>query len=170
MSEQLLMIALRVLHIGGGIFWVGSVLFLNLFVLPAFQASGTDGAKMASMLMRGGRIQRVIIHSALLTIITGFLIYGRFIIITDGAWARTVPAMGYGVGAIAAVIAFLLGILINAPAAKRIQQLGADRGGSLTAEQQNEMARLRDRMSTGSRFVLPLLIIAVISMAISRYL
>jgi hypothetical protein len=125
---------------------------------------------MTAILMRGGRIQRVIIHSALLTIITGFLIYGRYIMITDGAWARTVPAMGYGVGAIAAVIAFLIGILINAPAAKRIQQLGAGQGGSLTAEQQSEMARLRDRMSTASRFILPLLIIAVISMAISRYL
>lgn len=170
MSEQFLMIALRLLHIGAGIFWVGSVFFLNLFVLPAFQAGGPDGARMTTMLMRGGRIQRVIIHSALLTIITGFLIYGRYIMITDGAWARTVPAMGYGVGAIAAVIAFLIGILINAPAAKRIQHLGAIDGGSLTAEQQNEMARLRDRMSTASRFVLPLLIIAVISMAISRYL
>lgn len=170
MSEQLLMIVLRLLHIGAGIFWVGSVFFLNLLVLPAIQAGGPDGAKMTTMLMRGGRIQRVIIHSALLTIITGFLIYGRFIMITDGAWARTVPAMGYGVGAIAAVIAFLIGILINAPAAKRIQHLGASQGGSLTAEQQNEMARLRDRMSTASRFILPLLIIAVISMAISRYL
>jgi hypothetical protein len=125
---------------------------------------------MATILMRGGRIQRVIIHSALLTIITGFLIYGRYIMITDGAWARTVPAMGYGVGAIAAVIAFLIGILINAPAAKRIQHIGASHGGSLTAEQQSEMVRLRNRMSASSRFAIPLLIIAVISMAISRYL
>ena len=170
MSEQLLMITLRLLHIGAGIFWVGSVLFLNLFVLPAIQAGGPDGAKMAALLMRGGRIQRAIIHSALLTIVTGFVIYGRFIMITDGAWARTVPAMGYGVGAIAAVIAFLLAILVNAPAAKRIQEIGASAGGSLTAEQQGEMARLRDRMATASRFALPLLIVAVISMAISRYL
>ncbi len=170
MSEQLLMITLRLLHIGAGILWVGSVFFMNLFVLPAIQAGGPDGAKVAAVLMQGGRIQRAIIHSALLTIVTGFVIYGRLIMITDGAWARTVPAMGYGVGAITAVIAFLIGILVNVPAAKRMQEIGASAGGALSADQQAEMTRLRDRMATASRFVLPLLIVAVISMAISRYL
>ncbi|HUF29387.1 MAG TPA: hypothetical protein VMM77_01900 [Gemmatimonadaceae bacterium] len=170
MSEQLIMITLRLLHIGAGVFWVGSVLFMNIFVLPPIQAAGPEGGKLAAVLMRGGRIQRAMIHAALVTMISGFLIYGRFIMVTDGAWASSVPAMGYGLGAIASVIAFLLGILIGAPAARRLQAIGANDGGPLTADQEGEVRRLRARMSTASRFALPLLVVAVISMAVSRYL
>lgn len=169
-SEQILMMVLRLLHIGAGVFWVGSVFFLNFFAIPALQAAGADGPRFTGLLMRGGRVQRALIHSGLVTIVSGLVIYWRFIAETEGAWARSTPAMGYGVGAIAAIIAFLIGITVNAPAARRLQAIGAAPGGAPSAEQQAEAARIRARMASASRITLVLLVAAVISMSVSRYL
>lgn len=168
-SDQLLMIALRLLHVLAGVFWVGSVFFLNLYALPAIQTAGADGPRFMGLLMHGGRVQRALIHAGIVTIVSGLLIYGRFVMETEGVWARSTAAMGYGVGAIAAIAAFLIGITINAPAARRLQAIGAAAGG-VTAEQQAEVGRIRARVATASRITLVLLLVAVISMAISRYL
>jgi uncharacterized membrane protein len=168
-ADQLLMIVLRLLHIGAGVFWVGCVFFINVFAFPAIQAAGPDGPRFTGLLMRGGKVQRAMIHSAIVTIVAGLLIYGRFIMETEGVWARSATAMGYGVGAIAAVVAFLIGIMVNAPSARRLQALGAS-GAPLDAAQQAEAARIRERMTSASRVTLWLLIVAVVSMAVSRYL
>jgi hypothetical protein len=61
-------------------------------------------------------------------------------------------------------------VTINAPAARRLQTIMGSAGGSPSAEQQAELVRLRERMASISRVVLVLLTVAVISMAISRYL
>lgn len=168
MSNGWLIIVLRVLHIGAGIFWVGSVLFLNLFVGPAVQRAGPDGGRFMGMLMQGGRLTRALTHAATWTIVSGLLIYGLFSMRTEGVWARSAPAMGYGLGAIAALIAFGIGLFVNAPASRRMQQLGA--GGAPDAAQQAELERLRARLTSASRLTLWLLLAAVLSMAISRYL
>jgi uncharacterized membrane protein len=168
-SDQVLMIVLRLLHIGAGVFWVGSVFFLNLFALPAIQAAGPDGPRFMGLLMREGRVQRSLIHAGIVTIVSGFIIYGRFTMETQGLWARSTAAMGYGVGAIAAIVAFAIGIAVNAPSARRLQAIGATPGGP-SAEQQAEAARIRARLAAASRLTLWMLVVAVISMAISRYL
>jgi uncharacterized membrane protein len=168
-ADQVLMMGLRLLHIGAGVFWVGSVFFLNFFAFPAIQAAGADGPRFTGLLMRDGRVQRAMIHAGIVTILAGLVIYGRFVMQTQGAWARSAPAMGYGVGAVASIVAFVIGITVNAPAARRLQAIGGT-GAQLTAEQRDEAARIRSRMASASRITLWLLIIAVISMAISRYL
>jgi uncharacterized membrane protein len=170
MFDQIFMMVLRVIHIGAGLFWVGSVFFMTRFILPAIQEAGPDGGKFAAVLMRGGRVQRAIIESAGVTIVAGLIMYVRYIVQTNGAWARSPVAMGYGVGAVAALVAFILGVTINAPAARRLQAIMGSAGGPPNAEQQAELVRLRERMASTSRIVLVLLTVAVISMAISRYL
>jgi uncharacterized membrane protein len=170
MLDQIFVMVLRVLHIGAGLFWVGSVFFMTRFVLPAIQEAGPDGGKFAAVLMRGGRVQRAMIESAGVTIVAGLFMYGRYIVQTDGVWARSPIAMGYGVGAITAIVAFILGLTINAPAARRMQAIAGSAGGPPSAEQQAEIGRLRERIASTSRIVLGLLTISVISMAVSRYI
>lgn len=168
MTNDLLIMALRVIHIGAGIFWVGSVLFLNVFVAPAAERAGPDGGRFIGMLMQGGRLPRALTHAAIWTVLSGFVIYGLFAKNTDGAWARSTPAMGYGIGAIAALVAFGIGAFVNGPAARRMQQITA--GGAPDAAQLEELTRLRGRLTTASRLTLWLLLAAVLAMAISRYL
>lgn len=170
MFDQILMMVLRVIHIGSGVFWVGSLFFMNRFVLPSIEEAGADGGKFAAVLMRGGRVQRAMMGSAIMTVLAGLAMYIRYIVITDGVWARSTPAMGYGVGAIAALVSLGIGMAINAPAAKRLQTYMGSPGSQLTAEQQAEIGRLRGRMASTTRVIMALLVIAIISMSITRYL
>ena len=170
MLDQIFMMILRVLHIGAGLFWVGSVFFMTRFILPAIQEAGPEGGKFSAVLMRGGRVQRAMMESAGVTIIAGLIMYGRYIMQTDGVWARSTVAMGLGVGAIAAIAAFVLGVTINVPASRRIMAIMASSGSPLSTEQLAEIGRLRGRLASTSRIVLVLLTVAVISMSVSRYL
>lgn len=170
MVDQIFMMILRVLHIGAGLFWVGSMFFMTRFILPAIQEAGPDGGKFSAILMRGGRVQRAMMESAGVTIIAGLIMYGRYIVQTDGAWARSAVAMGLGVGAIAAIAAFVLGVTINVPASRRLMAIMGSAGGPPNAEQLAEIGRLRGRMASTSRIVVVLLTVAIISMSISRYL
>lgn len=170
MSDQILLLVLRVLHIGAGLFWVGAFFFMNHMIMPAIQSAGPDGGRFTALIMRGGRVQRAMFGSAIVTILAGFGMYGYFIAQTDGQWARSTMAMGLGVGGIAALLAFILGVAVNMPAAKRMQTIMAEAKGSPSAEHQAEIGRLRDRMGSISRVVAVLLTIAVLSMASSRYL
>ena len=170
MLDETLMMVLRLVHIGAGVFWVGSMFFLNRFVVPSIQEAGPDGGRFATVLMRGGRIQRAMISAAAATIIAGLIMYIGFIVRTDGQWARSTEAMGYGVGAIAAIIAFGLGMIINAPTSRRLQAMAESISGPPSPEQQAEMGRLRGRLASTSRVILILLTVAIISMSVSRYL
>jgi uncharacterized membrane protein len=170
MSDQILLIILRVLHIGAALFWVGAFFFMNHFIMPALQSAGPDAGKFTALIMRGGRVQRAMAGSAIVTILAGLGMYGYFIAQTDGQWARSNTAMGLGVGAVAALLAFILGLAVNMPGARRMQAIMAEAKGSPSPEQQAELGRIRNRMAAVSRVLSVLLTIAVLSMAVSRYL
>lgn len=170
MSERILLIILRVLHIGAGLFWVGSFFFMNHFIMPALQAAGPEGGKFAGIIMRGGKVQRAMLGSATLTILAGIGLYAYFVVQTDGQWASSTPAMGFGVGAISALLAYVLGLAVNMRAGQRMQAIMTEAKGQPSAEQQAELGQLRSRMASVSRIVGILLTVAILSMAVSRYL
>jgi hypothetical protein len=43
MSDQTYLLILRLLHIGCGISWAGTVIFVAFFIDPAVKSSGPDG-------------------------------------------------------------------------------------------------------------------------------
>lgn len=173
MSDNVVLSMLRTLHIGAGVFWVGGVLFLNLFIFPALKDAGPDAPRVMGWISRGGRLQTALLHSGTLTVLAGFALYGWFIMQTGGEWARSAPAMGYGVGAIAASVAYGLALFVSAPSGKRLQAIGREAAAAKAppaAGQQAEIARLHSRMTAASRAGAVLLVISVIAMSVSRYL
>ncbi len=61
------LIALRILHIGGGVFWVGTTLFAAFFLEPSVSAAGPAGGEVMKRL-NATRFHPVMITLTLLTL------------------------------------------------------------------------------------------------------
>ena len=70
------MLILRIIHIMGGVFWVGSAWMMAGFIQPAAKAAGPDAAKFMQRLMQS-RHSILISVAAVLTVLSGALLYDR---------------------------------------------------------------------------------------------
>ena len=171
MNDHTYIIILRLLHIGFGIFWAGSVFITALFIIPALKTSGPDGAKFMQALNSKG-YPIVMMIAALINIISGFLLIwvlsGGFEPIWFKSWyARTLTS-----GATMALIAFIIGFTINRPAAAKMNRIGqsiAKQGTGPTPEQMNEMTALRNKIFSATNYIAVLLFFAIAGMSIFRY-
>ena len=173
MDERLIMIVLRLFHIVGGIFWVGGILVMAYFLAPAQRDIGEEGGRFLRHVMIQRKLSAWFASAAGLTILSGALLYWRLIDTSNGAWARTPSAMGFGTGAVAGIIGFSVGMSMSGASAKKMGQLGqaiAASGGKPTPEQSAEMGRLGARASKGSRIAAAFLLFAASAMAVARYL
>jgi uncharacterized membrane protein len=164
-----LLVILRLLHVGLGIFWAGAIFFVVLFLEPSVRGAGpAGGAVMKGILDR--RFMIVLPTVALLTLITGFWLYFR---LWGGPAAASPAGMTLGLGGVAATIAFLIGYVIMRPAQLKALKLGSAVAqmpdGPERANATAEMDRLRGRGRNAARIVAVLLAIAVVTMAVGRY-
>ncbi len=68
-------IVLRIIHIVGGVFWVGGSLFLGLFIGPTVNATAEAGQKFMAHLMTKARLATRISAAAGLTVLAGAILY-----------------------------------------------------------------------------------------------
>jgi uncharacterized membrane protein len=173
MSETTITLLLRLIHILAGVFWVGALFIMAGFLVPTVRETGEAGGRFMQHLMLRRRLPVFLGIATLLTVLSGFTMYGRLVAATNGAWADTRPGMAYGIGGLAAVLAAVLGMVISGSAGRRMTAIGqsvAQSGRPPSAEQQAEIERLRGRMSVGTRTAAGLLVVATGAMAIARYL
>jgi uncharacterized membrane protein len=166
-------IILRMIHIAAGIFWVGAAFVLFLFVQPSVKDLGPDGQRFMGHLATRKRLPLVITLSGIVTVLAGLLLYWRASGGLDADWITSGPGLGFTIGAVAAIVTLALGLSITKPAVDRIGALGqeiAGRGGQPTPEQGAEMQRLQGRTVAVGRVTMVLLAIAVVTMAVARYL
>ena len=77
-----------------------------------------------------------------------------------------------GAGAAFAILAMIVGMIVNPPAVQRMGQIAAaaaQRGGPPSPEETAEIQRLQKRMGSANVFVAILLTLAVSAMAVARY-
>jgi len=89
------------------------------------------------------------------------------------AWFKSPFGIGLSIGAIAALITFVLGPTRISPTADRMGKLGAEMvaaGAGATDAQRDEMAQLGARIKRYLTIDSALLAVAVVCMATSRYL
>jgi uncharacterized membrane protein len=166
-----LQIALRVVHIVGGVFWAGGMLFVTHFLEPAVRDSGPDGAKVMQALQKR-RYMDVMPVVAAFTLVSGFWLYFRTFGGAHPGPGASGPALWLGTGGLLALVAFVVGMTLVRPSAVRAGALGVElaqappeRKDALAAE----VARLRRRMRLGGRIVAGLLGLTIICMAVGRY-
>ena len=166
-------IALRLIHVLGGVFWVGAALLNFLFVAPALQAAGPAAAGPVMGTLRKRKLTVVLPTVAVLTLLSGL----RLMMIQSGgfdpAYFETGLGATFAAAGAAAILAFLIGITVAMPAQKRMMVLGpqiaAATDDASRAAAQAEMARLQKRLATVGPIVTVLLILAAAGMAIARY-
>ena len=159
---------LRIIHIVGGVFWVGGTLFMTFFVGPSIGATGEAGQKFVGHLMNNLKLSNRMSAAAGSTVLAGFILYGLDARAGAG-WLRSSFAMGLGIGAAFAIIGMIFGIMIGRTT-KAMAELGAQMQGKPTSDQITQMQSIQRQQATYSRLSVGALVIATIFMAIARYL
>lgn len=169
-----LMIVLRALHIGFGVLWVGAAWMMFLFVQPTLKALGSEVQKnFMGHIVDVRRLTQIITSATFVTVGAGAIMYVLAVI-------RFTPQLFFGsgfgivltIGAIAAIIAFISGLIFIEPGFNRMAKIGAEieaAGGPPKPEQVAELGAIGARLDQVFRADFVLLLIAVISMAIARY-
>lgn len=167
------LLALRLVHIFGGIFWVGSLMFTSFFLMPTIGSSpAIAGQVMAGLQKR--RLFTLLPIVALLTIASGLRLLSIVSAGFSAAYFATPTGRTFAASAAAASIAFLLSVFVSRPGFVRVGRLGAtlpaatDEGvrQRITAE----MQRLGRRVTIANGIVVVLLLFAAAGMATARYL
>jgi uncharacterized membrane protein len=159
---------LRIIHIVAGVFWVGGTLIMTFFVAPTVGAIGEPGQKFVGHLMNNLKFSNRMAAASGLTILAGFILYGLDAR-AGSAWLRSSFAIGLGIGAVFALIGFVYGMMIGRTT-KAMAQLGAQMQGKPSPEQLTGMQTMQKRLATYSMISTVTLILAVVFMAIARYL
>ena len=167
------MIVFRIIHIVSAILWVGSGVFFVAFVGPTLQAFGPEGGKFFAHLVRQRKAVIWFVTVSTLTVVAGAFLYWRDSGGLDILWIRTGIGIGFTVGAIAGIIAWLLVLLVLAPTVNRLIGLGGQisaAGGPPSQEQMSALQALQFRQKRVSFIITALILIAAVAMATARYL
>jgi hypothetical protein len=168
-----LVIVLRFVHVVAGAIWVGMVVFTTFFLMPAIQEVGPDGGKVMAAVQRRG-LMTVMPILALGALISGIWLYLRAAAGMHAEFARSPVGMAFGLGGLAAIAAWVLGVAVLRPSMLKAMALGQSLGPSASAEERQsvmaEAQRLRARAAAASRATAYLLLFSVAAMAVARYL
>lgn len=159
---------LRIVHIVGGVIWVGGTLTMAFFIGPTIGATAEAGQKFVSHLMNNLKFSNRMSAAAGLTILAGLILYGLDAR-AGTAWLRSGMGIGLGIGAGFALIGLVFGILIGRTT-KAMAQFGAQFQGKPTSDQMNQMQAIRKQQATYSNISAAALILALVFMATARYL
>lgn len=166
------MIVLRIIHIFSGVFWLGTVWFFGLFLFPRVHAAGPEGPRMMQRIT-AAPLPQVMTTAATLLALTGVLMYWRDSAGFQWAWMRTPTGLALGLGGMFGLSAWLEGLSTSRPAAERMAKLATQVGagsGPPDPSVVGEMQRLAARLERGVYRSAYLGVIALIGMAIARYL
>ena len=169
---DVLVVALRLVHVVCGVLWVGFAVFTGLLLMPAIQESGPDGAKVVAALQRRG-VMTIMPALAVLTLISGIWLYARDSAGWQPVFLTSAVGMTFGLGGVAALAAFAVGMTVMRPATLRATALAQGMAAVTSAQERDqrtaELQRLRARAAGAGRMVGLLLLVAAAAMAVARF-
>jgi hypothetical protein len=170
---NVVMIVLRLVHMGLGVFWAGAIFFVVIFLEPSVREAGPDGAKVMRGIMRRRYLNWLPLVAGL-TILSGLALLERASVGFNGVWFASPVGMGYTTGGVAAIVALIIGVFVMRRSVLKAAGLGAaleknpdDPNRDTTMVQ---IQALRHRARIAGRWVAGLLTVAVVTMAVARYL
>ena len=107
-----------------------------------------------------------------LTVVSGAWLYWQDSGGFQLTWLTSGAGLGFGIGALAALVSYIMGVAVIGPTGKRVSAFGEamqSAGGPPSAEQLVEMDKAQHTMSSVLRFDFVLLTIALLAMATARY-
>jgi uncharacterized membrane protein len=162
-------IVLRILHIFGAIVWGGGAIMMEFFIAPSIAATAEGGQQVARHLATKVRVHIFMMAAAITTILAGTLLYWRD---SDGftsSWMRSGAGIGFGIGAMFGIIAFVFGAIFGNTNAQ-LGKLSGQIQGRPTSEQLAKIQALQKQARKVSPFHVIGTILAMLFMATARYL
>ena len=163
------MIVMRIIHIVAGVFWVGSTMLFVLFLEPSAAELGPNGGPFMGHLANKKKLPTVLLVASVTTIVAGALLYWRTSSGLDMDWMKSGPGSGFTAGAIAAIVAWLIGFTILRPGMGRLAGM-RQRLGSGDASVRADAESLQRRLRIAGLTNVSLLTLSVVLMASARYL
>jgi len=166
------MIVLRLIHIFSGVMWVGGVALLTWFIVPSLSGAGPAGGGVMKFLLTKTKFGPYFPSLAGLTVLSGIFMFWWDASRSKGVFYASPMGITLSIGGLAGIIGFIFGGAVvgrGANAMARVFRAIDAQGGPPTAEQTAELTALREKLAWASKIVMPLLLIAVIAMAVARY-
>jgi putative copper export protein len=169
---NLYMIILRAIHVAAAVFWVGGTFFFLAVISPTVQEAGPAGGQFMQRLAASGRITARFTLAAILTALSGLLMYWSVSGGFNGTWLRT----GYGIvltiGAVAGLLALGHGFFASRPASDRLGALAKEmiaRNGPPTPEQMKEAQALSAKVGSFAVQTAVIMSVALLAMGTAQY-
>jgi hypothetical protein len=155
---------LRALHILTAALWIGAGAMLTLFIMPSIRRTGAAGGSVIAESMRRG-LGTFMASVAGLAFLSGLSLYWlRFQMLGANAM-HGISATLLAIGALAGVIAMIIGGAILGRTSRQLAQLASAATEEATTAR---IAALHRRAAAASKVALTLLVIALLLMVISR--
>jgi hypothetical protein len=162
----------RILHVGVGVFWAGTIFFVVFLLEPSVRSVGPDGGRVMQALQKRGMLT-ILPVAAVVTILSGGFLFWRTFREFGMDWVATPFGATLTIGAVASLVAFGQGFFFMRPVMIRVGKLGATLGNTPDPQEReallSEIAELKTRSRNHSRWVALWLGIAVVTMAVARY-
>lgn len=166
------MLVFRVLHVAAGVFWAGAIFYFVTLVSPAIRDVGPDGGKVMQALIRRRQLD-LLPALALVTILSGVGLLWRISGGFERVWFSAPTAHTLLLGTVASIVALGIGFFGMRPAALRVgptmQAAMQAPDGPARDARLAEVRALQQRATRLGRGVAVLLAIAVLTMAVARY-
>ena len=162
---------LRLIHILGGIFWVGGGLYSTIFIVPALAKAGPAAGAIMGELQRR-RLFTVLPTVAVLTILSGI----RMIWISsngfEGHYFHTMFGHLITVGGGLGIVGFVFAMFYVRPASVKMGMLAAQLGSAAPEAKagiEAELDSIRKKSSVGTIIAMGALTLSAAIMAVARY-
>jgi len=166
-------VVLRLVHILSGVAWAGTTFFMVSTLIPSVRESGPDIGRFFGRFGGSNRMVVFIGVSNTLTVLSGILLYGA---LTNGFhldWLSSGRGQVLTIGAVAGLLAWLVGMLVMLPVGRRMAKMIDDLaavGGPPTPEQAATLQALRQKQGQAGSWLAIFLAVAVVGMAIAEYI
>ena len=160
---------LRFLHIGAGVFWVGSTLVLATTITPALKGVGEAGQKFVDYLIKHKKFGTNSVGAGAMAGIAGLLLYWHDSQGLTSLWMQSSAGIGFGVGAVLGLIAFVFGVLTDHKL-KALAELRARLESAPSSEKTSHLQILEKQQVSYLKICAGTLTLSLWIMAVSRYL
>lgn len=162
---------LRLVHIFAGALWAGAAVVYLFFIKPSVKSIGPAGPQFMQSLTERRRYPLFMVGVSLLTVVAGGALYlyasGSF----NPTWVTSGPGIGFTIGSLAALVAFLVGTFMIGPISARMGALGQQLAGGGPPDSGiiEELHALEKRLSIAENIDIIMLTVSLLTMATARY-
>jgi hypothetical protein len=167
---DMLVVGLRIVHIGSSVLWVGAAALYFFYIEPAMREIGRDAEKFATEMMDRRRVPIYFGAISTISVLAGAALYWRDSHGLDPAWISSSTGLAYTVGGLAALAAWIGGSLLFPLMLSRVAAIGASMttAGVTSAELAGPLRRAEGRLHAILRADIVLLGVSVVAMAAAR--